>query len=277
MKTILVPTDFSKNAIHAAEYAAMLANQMHANIVFVNTFNVPMATEYEYANSLENYLVVGKEVGETNLKEFTRNFINKTNFDPDRTAQIVEYGFVSDKIVDIANTIKADFIVMGTKGASNVLDRWFGTTAQTVIKTAKCPVWIIPNRAYIHYPKKILYAADFQEDEIVATHRVLGMAKPLEADCKVVHIHDYFEENTAKIIQQKVNNLQYAFDEENVSFKNVKYVDIIQGLENYIHSYKPDVLALAVHEKSFLSRIFDVSVSKHFIQEAKLPMFTFRS
>ena len=277
MKTILVPTDFSKNSIHAAEYAAMLANQMHANIVFLNTFNVPMATEYEYTYNIENYLVVGKENGETNLKEFTRNFINKTNFDPDRTAQIVEYGFVADKIVDIASTIKADFIVMGTKGASNMIDRWFGTTAQTVIKTAKCPVWIIPNRTHIHFPKKILYAADFQEDEIVATHKVLGMAKPLEADCKVVHIHDYFEENTAKIIQRKINNLQYAFDEENVSFKNVNYVDIIQGLENYIHSYKPDVLALAVHEKSFLSKIFDASVSKHFIQEAKLPMFTFRS
>ncbi len=103
------------------------------------------------------------------------------------------------------------------------------------------------------------------------------MAKPLEANCKVVHIHDYFEENTAKIIERKVNNLQYAFDEENVTFKNVNYVDIIQGLENYIGSYKPDVLALAVHEKSFLSKIFDASVSKHFIQEAKLPMFTFRS
>jgi nucleotide-binding universal stress UspA family protein len=277
MKTILVPTDFSKNAIHAAEYAAMLANQMHANIVFLNTFTVPMATEYEYAYNIENYLVVGKEMGETNLKEFTRNFINKTNFDPDRTAQIVEYGYVADKIVDIANTIKADFIVMGTKGTSNILDRWYGTTAQTVIKIAKCPVWIIPNRAHIHYPKKILYAADFQEDEMLATHKVLGMAKPLESDCKVVHIHDYFEEKTAKEIQQKVNNLQYAFDEENVSFKNVNFVDIIQGLENYINSYKPDVLALAIHEKSFLSRIFDVSVSKHFIQEAKLPMFTFRS
>jgi nucleotide-binding universal stress UspA family protein len=277
MKTILVPTDFSKNAMHAAEYAAMLANQMHANIVFLNTFNVPMATEYEYTYDIENYLVVGKEVGETNLKVFTRDFINKTNFDPDRTAQIVEYGFVADKIVDIASTIKADFIVMGTKGASNLIDRLYGTTAQTVIKLAKCPVWIIPNRVHIHYPKKILYAADFQEDEMVATHRVLGMAKPLEADCKVVHIHDYFEENTAKIIQQKVNNLQYAFDEGNVSFKSVNYVNIIQGLENYVNSYKPDVLALSVHEKSFLSRIFDTSVSKHFIQEAKLPMFTFRS
>lgn len=276
MKTILVPTDFSKNAIHAAEYAGIIANQMHANIVFLNTYNIPITTEYEYTYNVKNYLIVGKENGEMNLKEFTKNFINKTNFNPARIAQIVEYGFVADKVIDVADTIKADFIVMGTKGASNLLDRWFGTTAQTVMKMAKCPVWIIPNRADIHLPKKLLYAADFQEDEMVATHKVLGLAKPLEAICKVVHIHDYFEEPTARDILQKVNNLQYAFDEENVSFKSVNYVDIIQGLENYIHSYKPDVLALAIHEKSFLSKIFDASVSKHFIQEAKLPILTFR-
>ena len=278
MKTILVPTDFSKNSIHASEYAGMLANRMHANVVFLNTYSVPMASDYPYSYNIDNFLVVGKETAEENLQIFTKDFIKRNKFDASRTAQIVEYGFVGDKIIETAHTIKADFIVMGTKGASNILDTWLGTTSQKVTKMAECPVWIIPNKADIHYPSKVLYAADLKEDEILATHKVLEIIKPLDTLCKVVHIHDYFEDNTNRDIQKKVNNLQYAFDNDSdVSFKSLNEADIIEGLENYIKSYKPDILALKIQHKSFWSKVFDASISKHFLQHANLPMLTFRN
>ena len=278
MKTILVPTDFSKNALHASEYAGMLANRMNANVVFLNTYSVPIASDYPYSYNIDNFMIVGKENAEENLQMFTKDFIERTKFDASRIAQIVEYGFVADKIIETANTIKADFIVMGTKGASNILDQWLGTTSQKVTKTAECPVWIIPNKADVRYPSKVLYAADLKEDEILATHKVLDIIKPLETLCQVVHIHDYFEDNTNRDIQKKVNNLQYAFDSDNeVSFKNVNDGDIIKGLENYIKSYKPDILALKIQHKSFWSKFFDASISKHFLQHANLPMLTFRN
>lgn len=278
MKTILVPTDFSKNSIHASEYAGMLANRMNANVVFLNTYSVPMASDYPYSYDIDNFLIVGKETAEENLQIFTKKFIERTKFDAKRIAQIVEYGFVADIIIDTANTIKADFIVMGTKGASNILDTWLGTTSQKVTKMAECPVWIIPNKADIHFPSKVLYAAGLKEDEIVATHKVLEIIKPLDALCKVVHIHDYFEDNTNRDLQKKVDNLQNTFDNDSdISFKSVNDGDIIDGLENYIKSYKPDILALKIQHKSFWSKIFDASISKHFLQHANLPMLTFRN
>jgi len=41
MKKILVPTDFSANATHAAEYAYQLAGQLHAGLVLCNAVTVP--------------------------------------------------------------------------------------------------------------------------------------------------------------------------------------------------------------------------------------------
>src|SRR5476651_1186843 len=41
MKTILVPTDFSDNATHAAEYAYDLAKQLKAKMILCNAFIVP--------------------------------------------------------------------------------------------------------------------------------------------------------------------------------------------------------------------------------------------
>ena len=63
---------------------------------------------------------------------------------------------------------------------------------------------------------------------------------------------------------------------KNVFVRTIKRDDVVEGLEAYIQNYKPDVLALAVHVKSFLSRIFEQSVTNHFVYHADLPMLIFR-
>ncbi len=276
MKTILFPTDFSSNAIHASEYAGMVAKRMNAKIVLLNVYAVPTITEYQLPYEIENFINLNKREAQANLEEFTKVFLKNSGLSPDRVSTRVEYGYVADKVIDTARALQADLIVMGTKGASNFLDRWLGTNAQKVMKISDCPVWIVPQKALIHYPKNFLYAADFQEDEILATHKIMEIAEPFGAKCKVVHVHDYFEMNVGHQIEATVNQLNDEFEEESVTVKSLHRANIIEGLETYIHTHKPDVLALAIHEKSFLNGLFETSISKYFVQNAHLPILTFR-
>ncbi|MES2519950.1 MAG: universal stress protein [Bacteroidota bacterium] len=276
MKTILFPTDFSNNAIHASQYAGMLARRLNAKVVLLNIYSIPTVSEYQLPIEIENFIMENRQEARKDLQNFTVKFIETTNLAPDRITQMVEYGFVGDKIIETAKLINADFIVMGTQGATNAIDKWLGTHTQKVMKAADCPVWIIPENAAINYPKHIMYAADFKEDEVIATHKVLEFAKPLEATCKVVHVHDYFELNVGHSVREMVHYLESEFENEDISFKHIDRSDIIDGLETYIKTHKPDVLALAVHEKSFFEKIFDTSVTKHFVQEATLPILTFK-
>ena len=276
MKTILFPTDFSSNALHASQYAGMIAKRMNATVVLLNVYSIPTISEYQLPNEIENFINLNKNLAANNLREFTAKFIEKTGLTEDRVKQRIEYGYIADKILDTAHEIEADMIVMGTQGASNILDKWLGTNAGNVMKTAECPVWIVPKYAVIEYPQKILYAADFQEDEIFATNRIMTIAKPFGAVCHVVHIHDYFEMNVAHHLENTVHQLKNEFDKEQVTVTNLRRANIIEGLETYIKTHKPDVLALAVHEKSFLSKIFDTSITEHFVEEANLPILTFR-
>ena len=276
MKTILFPTDFSVNAIHASEYAGMIAKRMNANIVLLNVYSVPTISEYQLPNEIENFINFNKSEAEDNLSEFTKVFLKNTGLQPDRVSTRVEYGFVADKIVDTARAIQADMIVMGTKGATNFFDKWLGTNAQKVMKNASCPIWIVPHKALIHYPQNFLYAADFQEDELLATHKVKELAEPFGAKCKVVHIHDYFEANIGHRIEETAHQIKDVFDHDEITVQTLYRANIIEGLETYIRTHKPDVLAMAIHEKSFFDRIFDTSITKHFVQEANLPILTFR-
>ena len=276
MKTILFPTDFSGNAIHASEYAGMIAKRMNASVILLNVYTIPTISEYQLPSEIENFINQNKREAQFRLEEFTKTFLKNTGLQTDRVSTRVEYGYVSDKIVETARAIKADIIVMGTKGASDFLDRWLGTNAQKVMKNAHCPVWIVPQKALIHYPQSFLYAADFQEDELLATHKIIELAEPFGAKCKVVHIHDYFEMNVGHHIEETALQLNDVFEEEDISVKTLHRANIIEGLETYIRTHKPDVLALAIHEKSFFETIFDTSITNHFVQEAHLPILTFR-
>lgn len=278
MKTILFPTDFSDNAIHASQYAGMLAKRYDARVILLNicAITVPVVSELQSTYDTENMIVQRGKDAEQNLQFFTDKFIVNTIMPPEQITQIVEYGLVSDVIIDVAKKMDVDLIVMATKGASNIMDKWFGTNAESVMESTTCPVWVIPENTPLILPQTIMYAADFKEDEVTATYKILAMAQPLGATCKVIHIHDYFELNARQTVKQTVAELKDEFQNFDISFKDLNREEIVKGLETYVHTHKPDVLALAVYEKSFFSKLFDSSITQHFIQEAKLPLLFFK-
>ena len=277
MTTILFPTDFSKNAIHASLYAGMIARGMNAHLILLNVYSIPMATEYQIPYNVDEFLKISQEAAEENLKVFAKELINAIGISHSKVSQITDYGQTSDSIVKIAKSENVDLIMMGTKGASNILDKWLGTNAQNVIESANCPVWVIPDNSPLNYPKIFMYAADFKEDDILATHKVLEIAKPLGATCQVIHIHDYYEAITNLIVKTKVSELNLEFeDEDQVTIQNINREEAYEGLKTYVLTHKPDVLALAVYHKSLLSKIFEKSISEHFVQGGNIPVLTFR-
>jgi nucleotide-binding universal stress UspA family protein len=277
MKTILVPTDFSENAMHAARYAASLARVYDANIIFINIYTMRLIFEYEVVSNINTSLDEMQRIAELNLIEFRENFIKNTNFTPERVSQIAEYGSIAPTIIEKSEGNVVDMIVMGTKGAHNVFDGWLGTNAEKVGKMAQCPVWIIPENSKLNYPLKILYAADFKEDEAKAAAKLLAIANPLGATCKVVHVHEYFEPKIGDLVEDSMAELDKYFKDENITFKEINRPDVINGLEKYIEGYNPDVIAIAIHHKSFIAKLFDFGVSSHFLQKSDLPILTFRN
>lgn len=277
MIKILFPTDFSKNAVHASLYAGMIARGINAQIVLLNVYSIPMATEYQIPYDVDGFLKISKEASEEKLQEFARDLIKSTGISHNKVSEITDYGQTSDSIVKIAESEKVDLIMMGTKGVSNMLDKWRGTNAQNVLESAECPVWIIPENAPLNYPKMFMYAADFKEDDLLSTHKVLEIARPLGATCKVIHIHDYYEEISNRTVKEIVSEFNHEFvDDDDVTIKNINRQEVYDGLKTYVRTHKPDVLALGVHHKSFLSKIFDRSITEHFVQVGDIPLLTFR-
>lgn len=276
MNTILFPTDFSNNAINASNYAGLLAKKMNAKIILLHVYSNPVIADVEFAYNIESLYLNSKKEAEKELSNFRKLFERNSGIAFHQLSEMVTTGMVADAIVEVANSNSVSYIVMGTKGATNILDRWFGTISQNVMKSAACPVWIIPENTAVKLPKTIMYAADFKENEISATEKILDIALSIDAICNVIHIHENFELNVMGEVEKQVSDLKNEFVDENISFKNIKASSIISALDKYIELHKPDAIAMAMHEKSFLSKLFDTSISNHFVQEGSLPLLTFK-
>ena len=277
MKTILFPTDFSENAVHASKFAAMLARKLDAKLILLHCFTVPASFEYQISYDIENSIQLVEESVTNNLKDFAEKLIKDSGLPDVQVEQIVDYGFVTDGILETSKKNKVDFIVLGTKGASNFLDKWIGSTTINICHKAKCPVWVVPQKASLIFPDKILYAADYKENEERATKFLIEIDRLLGTNTTVVHVKDYFDQDIQEKDQKVSDKLEQVFEMDDIKFDDVTHLHIIKGLENYIKKHHSDVLALAIHHKSIFAKLFNTSVSNHFLQDSHLIMLTFRN
>lgn len=278
MKTILFPTDFSDNSMHAALYAGMLARRFDAKLIILHVFTniISLSLEPQTMNDTSILEMQLQKNALQNLEIFSEKVFLSTELPEVQIEHLLEYGFVTECIVEVSKRFKVDMIVMGTKGVSNVFDKWMGSNAENVIKSAECPVWIVPINSPLTVPQVFIYAADLQEDEVSATKTLLEFSVPLGASCKVIHIQAYFDNEVMLKSAETMADLSKEFEGNNITFKDLNRKEVVQGIETYSKNQKPDVLALAVYNKTIFSNLFNSSITKHFVEESKIPILIFK-
>jgi nucleotide-binding universal stress UspA family protein len=274
MKTILFPTDFSRNAVHALDFAMLLAKAIQARIVLLHAFYAVNAFDESYA-SLYSGDVIGKleEAAHENMGKLTAD-INK-RFAWATLESRIEPGYAETKIPEVAESIKADFIVMGTTGANNAIDKMIGSTALKVVKHATCPVLVIPEKARLHEFKSVLYAAELGKSENQTVQKILDFASVFQADIRVIHIENAEKPNPET--NELMKNLKKTFRNDNITFRNIVRKDLFSGLEKYIHNHKPDVLAISRKTRGFWESILHKSVTRHFALTTHIPLLVLQN
>ena len=142
MKTILAPLDFSPASDAVAGEAIELAPALDARVVLLTVLQPPTAVP-EYAPLLENLAEItaaGEKAAARRLAKVQSKL--QAEFIPVETVQ--RTGAPAPGIVAEAERVDADYIIMGSHGHTALYDLLVGSTAQGVLKHAKCPVIIVP-------------------------------------------------------------------------------------------------------------------------------------
>lgn len=137
MRTILVPVDGSEYSRHACAYGAEMAKIYGAEILLVTVHPaVPLNLgEPNFQHMTDHLLAEAEEIVkplEAVLRESGAKFRTR-----------IVGGDVAETLNDVAIAEKADLIVIGTRGKSDLEGLVLGSVTHKLLQTAPCPVLVL--------------------------------------------------------------------------------------------------------------------------------------
>ena len=155
MQKILVPTDFSNNALKAITYASEIAKKSGSVIYLLHVIEPTINMVKMQADSSREEVV--KERSELLILS------QKTVADIYPGVKVIIHlsgGTPIASILNYAEKGKMDLIVMGTTGASDLKEFFMGSVAAGVIGKTKIPVLTVPVSYEMEQPDAILFATN---------------------------------------------------------------------------------------------------------------------
>lgn len=139
---IMVAIDFSEFSLPVAQYAVQLAEDAHAQLLFVNVINqkdinmMIKVSEQVSGFSAEKYL---EELKEDRKAKFEALFEDLELKDIGFQVSI-RAGIPHEELLKVIEEEKADFLVMAVKGRSNLVDTIIGSCAQKMFRRSPIPL-----------------------------------------------------------------------------------------------------------------------------------------
>jgi len=273
MEYILVPTDFSKNAFNALEYAIDVAKLLETKIMVLHTYEVPVAS----ASSLKNLSYKLKELAEEEIVRLNNTLVEKglNNIVP------IEFDNLNTDLVsgimDMIEVNDIGLVIMGTSGASGLKEIFLGSNTSQVLKNISCPVIAVPKNASFKKIENIIFATDFDMGcNNKSLPLVLEITRRLKAKLTMVNI-----QTVGTNFAKTRDNADKFFEECKDSLKDINYdyhyiieEDIPEGINKAYQNNNADLLVMIKKSHSLIDYLFNKSMTNEIVTEAKLPLLT---
>jgi nucleotide-binding universal stress UspA family protein len=143
IRSILLPTDFSECGNYALSYAASLARTFGASIICINVIE-PIVPTVGYSGMTEPLPIadITEQLEDSAERELPKlaECDECTGLDIE---ELVVHGEAASEIVLVAKEREVDLIVIASHGLTGLGRILFGSTAESVVRHASCPVLVV--------------------------------------------------------------------------------------------------------------------------------------
>lgn len=272
MKTILFPTDFSPVAGNALRFAFLLAERLEARIELLHVYHyhlidtdlmpnpVLQAMEREQLSAAMDYFQsYARQLQGSMAKEVPVAFH-------------IEQGFAVEEIVAKAESLAPDLIVMGTTGASNIMEDVFGSTTSSVMQQVNCPVLAVPKRATYQAIRRIALATDLRQSEPQQVSHLIEWARLLEAEVHRVHVTPSDRKEKEEVITPTHPHPPSTSAFGQIPLHVLHHDQVLEGLDEFIRQQQIDLIALIPHKRSFWEQWWHPSLTRRMLLHAHTPI-----
>ncbi|RMG76945.1 MAG: hypothetical protein D6707_11735 [Bacteroidetes bacterium] len=287
VKKILVPTDLTKMADAAVDYAAYIAQKTNAEIVLmhnlvayvgdyadlstISTGDAPLAYNMEILSE-----VINKEKAESEKK--LQKTINKLQKQGITARYDITMDLLMQEVDEYAEKNNIDLIVSYTHGHEGIRGtRLFATHTQLLARNASCPVLSFRQKPKSFDIKKIVYVSDFYEDNvnIHGLEDVTTFASVFDAKIHLLYVNtpQFFE--STSFSKQKINDILQKVPVKNAEIHIYNSETIVKGVNEFASEIDADLVSIATHGHRGFFQLFKYSVAEDLINNCNYPVLTF--
>lgn len=256
MKKILIPTDFSENAMNAIKYGLELFKNEKSKFYFMHAYedevynNKALLTR----DTLDKVISIVSKKSQNSLED-TLKQVKYISPNPKHSYNIISsYSSLVDETDIIVDEKNIDIIIMGTKGETNDRKLTFGSHTLQVLKYVQCPVLSIPENYKYKQPNHILFPTNYL---MPYKRRGLKLLCEMASSFKAIIEMLYVSSSTKLSIRQEDNKqfIKDMFYENKISFNIVSSKNFIEAINTYIKENNIDMLVMVNTRHSFLEYI----------------------
>ena len=248
MKNILVPYDFSEEANYAFEFAQEIATKAACSLKLIHILEIPTSQNFNTMGEVtigENYLDKTYMVDLTNKrKEQFKKLEEEHSGKPYQFSTSLTFGNPYVGIAGEIADVKADLVIMGSKGSSGLEELLIGSNTEKVVRHSDCPVITVKGKISATSIKKIVFASDSFEKTIVSMN----------------NINEFIEEN--KLENAEIDIFNAESEEE--------------GINEFAEFVDADMIAMATHGRTGFLHLLGGSIAEDVVNSSKKPVWTMK-
>ena len=296
---ILCPVDFSEFSRHALDEAIAIAHLYDGCVTALHVFPIAIpADPFGGLPEFQPFRLTDRHRAHI-LKQLS-TFAAAEGAEPRRiTVELREGTDIDVQILDVADEIKPDVIVIGTHGRSGVQHLMLGSIAEKVLRKARYPVLTVPQRGPDAVPvgpapfARILCAVDFSDCSLAALRHAVAVASQAGAHLDVLSVVqlipmyettgavplyypgllDDLKADIAKRLEAVVASAVTGVAVDQFVTVGSPYREIVR----MAGERKTDLVVLGAYSHGTIDHMFFGSTSNHVVRQAPCPVLTIRN
>ncbi|WP_271765724.1 universal stress protein [Aquimarina algiphila] len=278
MRKIVIPTDFSENAMNALQYAVELFKYERCEFFILNAY-----ADEVYENNTQVSRDVFEELKETAYKNSsvalhsTLSTLEEISPNPrHKYIALPVFGSLVDEANDLVDKENIDIVIMGTRGKTDDRKLTFGSNTLQVLKYVKCPLLAIPSNCKYQQPKNILFPTDYllpfkrRELKLLST-----LTKSFRSVINFLYVSDYDklsirQEDNKAFILDSLPDIELVFHREDAK-------NLTNAVNGFIEKNKIDFLVMVNSRHSYLENILYQSTIDKIGLHIKIPFLAMQN
>lgn len=271
MKKILVPFDFSDQAIEALKFAVTLSEKEKAEILLVHSIELPVLSESSLVLSFEqDYMKDQKAVTEKKLSKAAERWVKKAA----RVTLDVEFGGTIDSIERRIKASGADVVVMGTHGASGLREYTIGSNTEKVVR--RSPVPVIAVRKSTRTISNIIFPTKPDGDQEEITMKVKDLQNFFKAKLHILYVNTPALFHRDGDVRPKLEAFAKRYMLKNYTVNIFNDLNEAEGIINFTGKLPDAMIAMRTHGRLGITHLAAGSVAEDVVNHIECPIWTLK-